>query len=608
MKENPISIYVEDLVKEYARKGQEPLRANDHLNFNVKRGEIFGLLGPNGAGKSSLVHQILGLLVPTSGKICLNGISINEHPDYAKDVVGFLPQTALSMRYIEVDRALIYTGCLRGQSEQEAREQAANLIKELEMEPFAKQFVDNLSGGMLRLTNFAMALMGDPKFLILDEPTNELDPHKRSLVWNLIKRLNEEKGVTCILVTHNVLEAEKVVHRVAVMQDGKIVALGTPGELKERSHGNIRLGFQYRDGVEPDEEKIQHLTTLGTMEEVRDKQYNLHLAPDQVSKAVDLSINELGLDNIENFQLNPPSLEDIYLEIHHTDSDDWKIQAEEARAKAVKLAGGEIERPAEEVKTEVNKKKSWKKGFVDFKFLWLEQLLEARTTWYWNSIFSIFMPLMMLFGFTRLGSGLKDDFSLVYFISGTIIFALAAEGVMILANRIGFMKAEKMMLYYASLPISKVAFICASLLARILIVIPGMIVPLIAGSLIYGVELQLSSLWLILLLPLTALTLSCIGMTLGSLLESVELISVVGNITLFILLLLAPILMPMEALPLPLQYFSYILPPTYAAEAIRFAISGDIGNPLFMVDIIILIAVTVLSFIATVKWLSWRTK
>ena len=312
MTEQRISIQVEHLTRVYP--GKQPVRANDDLNFEVRQGEIFGLLGPNGAGKTTLVYQILGLTLPTSGKIWLEGIDVAKYSKQIKHITGFLPQTGLPMRYVEVERALHFTGRLRGQSEVDAKRQSQQLIDELGIGEYAKRYVHKLSGGILRLTNFAMALMGSPKVVVLDEPTNELDPHKRRLVWDMIARLNRERGMTCVLVTHNVLEAERVIQRVAVMQHGKIVAFGTPGELKLFSGGKVRLDFRLKDGESLNSSEAEQLTALGELNTQRPGDFSVLLASNQAAAATDLIMTQIGMTRLDDFRLSPPSLEDVYLE------------------------------------------------------------------------------------------------------------------------------------------------------------------------------------------------------------------------------------------------------------------------------------------------------
>jgi ABC-2 type transport system permease protein len=294
----------------YTYPGKAATAANSDISFEVQRGEIFGLLGPNGAGKTTLISQILGLIKPHTGGIWLENIDIVQNPDAAKRMVGFLPQTGLPMRYVEVEQALRWTGRLRGQTASAAQAQADALLEQLEMSAYARKYVNRLSGGMLRLVNFAMSLMGESSILILDEPTNELDPQMRRRVWDMIACLNRERGTTCILVTHNVLEAERVIQRVAVMKAGRIVALGTPGELKLRSGGKVRLEFRLKEG---ETLRGDSLGYLGDVEEYGPGAYRLYLASDEAGTATDTIVRQLGLERLEDFRLAPPSLEDVYL-------------------------------------------------------------------------------------------------------------------------------------------------------------------------------------------------------------------------------------------------------------------------------------------------------
>jgi len=241
---------------------------------------------------------------------------------------------------------------------------------------------------------------------------------------------------------------------------------------------------------------------------------------------------------------------------------------------------------------------------IDLKYLWLEQMLEIRTIWYWYFIFSLVLPLAMVFGFTRIGSGLTDNNSLIYIISGSAIFSVANDGLYTMAVRIGSMKKEGMLLYYASLPINKVAFVTAIMLSRLTITLPGMIAPMLFGSLIYKADLNFS-MWILLLLPLTALALSAIGMALGSLINSLEMIQIVVNLLMFILIMAAPVFIPWQSLPLPLKMLGYLLPPSYAADALRRVLSGTIDLS-FYIDIAVLSVMTLVSFVVLNRWLNWR--
>jgi len=243
-------------------------------------------------------------------------IDVVRQPDRVKGLAGFMPQQGVPMRHISVERALHYTGRLRGQSEQAARSQSNQLIDALDLRGSAQREVNTLSGGMQRLVNFAMALMGNPQLLVLDEPTNELDPHHRRVVWDMLGRLSGNQGVTCILVTHNVLEAERVVNRVGVMQDGRLIALGTPGAIKARIGSAVRIEFRLKEGESAlAVDQQDRLLRMGSFEQTRDGGYRLYIEPDCIGMGVEAVLQTVGLDRIDDFRIAPPSLEDAYLAI-----------------------------------------------------------------------------------------------------------------------------------------------------------------------------------------------------------------------------------------------------------------------------------------------------
>ncbi|MEP7288988.1 MAG: ABC transporter permease [Chloroflexota bacterium] len=246
------------------------------------------------------------------------------------------------------------------------------------------------------------------------------------------------------------------------------------------------------------------------------------------------------------------------------------------------------------------------KFLVDLKYLWLEQILEVRTTWYVFLVFSIILPISMVFGFSRMGTGLNDTSSLLYIISGSAIFAVASDGLYTMATRIGSMKKDGTLVYYASLPISKVAFLMAIVFSRLIVTLPGMIAPMLFGHWLYGVDLQLN-VWLLFLLPLNALALSAVGLAIGALIDSMDMILMIVNIIMLVLIMAAPVFMPMQSLPVPLQILAYFLPPTYAADALRQALAGTFGTS-FYFDVAMLIGITLVSFYVMNRWLSWRQK
>jgi ABC-2 type transport system permease protein len=595
------AITVRNLTRSY--RTNQLVLANDDLTFSVARGEVFGVLGANGAGKTTLVSQLLGLVRPTSGSITVEGVDVVADPDGVKRITGFLPQTELAMRELEVRRALHYTGRLRGQGEADAQRQTDALLDELGLGPVAGRYVNQLSGGMMRLVNFGMALMGRPKLLVLDEPTNELDPHNRRLVWDVLARRSAEEGATVVLVTHNVLEAESVVDRVAVLRQGRIVTLGSPGELKHRLGDSVRMELQVRDGGALGATELALLGATGTVVPgARDGRYLVHCAPARMPELVTVVTEGMQTMGIEDFRLSRPSLEDVYLSLDDDPAPSDPVTAAAAPAGVAVLAPAAAPVVAPPVRPALRERLA--RGLTSFKYLWLEQMLEVRSTWWWSLLFGFLMPVAMVFGLTRIGGGLTDQNSLLYIVSGAAVFSVATEGIATLAQRVGVVRTSGMLLYYVSLPISRTAFLAALVFSRLLLILPGLVTPIIAARLMYDADFVLSPMLLV-VLPLTCLALSAVGLAIGTVVQSMDVIVVITNLLIFVLLLAAPVLIPPESLPLPLRLIGYLLPPTYAAEALRYALSGDLGG-MFLVDVAVLLGMTVLGLAATSRWIRWR--
>jgi ABC-2 type transport system permease protein len=634
------AIEVRDLVRAYRGRGGELIKANDGLTFNVPRGQVFGLFGANGAGKTTLVLQMLGLVQPTSGSITVNGIDVVRSPELVKSTVGFLPQRGLSMRLIEARRALHYTGRLRGQSEADARRQTDELIEELGLGPYADRQVERLSGGLMRLVNFGMTLMGRPELIVLDEPTNELDPHNRRLIWEIVQRRAAEDGTTIVLVTHNVLEAEKAVHRVAVMHGGRITAMGTPGELKEQTGAQARLELFVRDGGSLTEAEEARLGRIGLVTPGdRSGSYLVTAPPDRIQPLLEVLVTDVGVTRVDDFRFARPTLEDVYLSLKPEPVDTQEEPAEAtdppAPVKELATVGAPVadpettapaatptvlaqraERPAARTsrtalpapapnrvprRTLTSRLATFG---TSFKYLWFEHMLIVRTSWHVHMVFGIFMPLTMVFGFSRIGSGLTDQSSLLYIASGSGVFSIAALGTTAIAQRIGAIKAEGSMMYYASLPISKVAFVTAFVAARLLLIAPGLLTSLLAVEALYDIKLTLSPA-LLFVYPLTALPLAALGLVIGSLIDKIELISIVTYMLNFLLLLGAPLLIPIESLPVVLRVISYVMPTSYGADAIRHSVTGDIDGK-FALDVAALAVASVASLWIADRALRWR--
>ncbi|HEY5051625.1 MAG TPA: ABC transporter ATP-binding protein, partial [Acidothermaceae bacterium] len=209
-----IAYVVSGLSKVYRAKSGD-VTATDDIALEVRRGEVFGLLGPNGAGKTSLVRQLIGLLRPDAGRIQLFGRDVVAVPRVVPDFVAYLPQDDAALADLTTAGALETTARLRGLSRPGATAARDDVIDELGLGGFADRPIAKLSGGQRRLAGVGAALVGDRPVLVLDEPTTGLDPSARRAVWSALERRRSEQATTVVLVTHNVLEAETVLDRVA---------------------------------------------------------------------------------------------------------------------------------------------------------------------------------------------------------------------------------------------------------------------------------------------------------------------------------------------------------------------------------------------------------
>ena len=206
-------------------------RAVDGLNLRVESGEVFGLLGPNGAGKTTTIGVLTTRVIPTGGQALIGGIDVVAHPTLVKQLIGVVSQQNTLDRQLTPFENLYWHGRLFGVGAKESRQTAEELLERFQLTRFAKASVYALSGGMAQRLMVARAIFHRPAVLFLDEPTAGLDPQGRLALWELLGGLNAE-GQTIMLTTHYMEEADKLCHRVAIMDHGKILALDTPAELK----------------------------------------------------------------------------------------------------------------------------------------------------------------------------------------------------------------------------------------------------------------------------------------------------------------------------------------------------------------------------------------
>ena len=235
-------ILVEDLRKNYGR-----VKALRGLSLEIQRGEIFGLLGPNGAGKTTFIRILTSLTRPTDGRVWINGLDINKYPEKVKREIGLVPQYLNLDQELTAEENLEFYGRLYGMATGERRRRLEELLKFVGLAERASDLVEGYSMGMKRRLLIARALMPSPKVLLMDEPTVGLDPQTRRKLWELITALKNQ-GVTVLLTTHYIEEAERLCDRVGIIDEGRLIALGSPHELKNKV-GLIAVEIMAPDGV-----------------------------------------------------------------------------------------------------------------------------------------------------------------------------------------------------------------------------------------------------------------------------------------------------------------------------------------------------------------------
>ena len=201
------------------------------VSFTVRSQEIFGLLGPNGAGKTTTIRMLSTVLDPDDGDVSIGGHSVAKESDAVRKLIGVCPQELALYPELSATENLVFFGRMAGLSGGEAKERAADILQRVGLADRAKDAVRKYSGGMKRRVNIGIALMSKPQLLFLDEPTVGIDPQSRNHIFDTVLALREE-GMSVLYTTHYMEEADRLCDRIGVMDEGRIIALGTPAELK----------------------------------------------------------------------------------------------------------------------------------------------------------------------------------------------------------------------------------------------------------------------------------------------------------------------------------------------------------------------------------------
>ena len=304
-------IRLDHLVKIF--QGQRKVVAVNDVSFNVRRGEIFGLLGPNGAGKSTLIRILTTLMVPTSGAACLDKFELTKDDEKIRSIIGVCPQNStLDIELTAYDNLEFY-GKLVNVEDDRLDARIWELLKMTGLTDRAYSKVETFSGGMKRKLEIVRAFIHHPLILFLDEPTIGLDPEARREVWGQISLLNEEK-TTIILTTHYMDEAEKLCQRIAFMDQGKLLALDTPENLKRSMPAGelIEIGFDRFD-----DKLIPEITSHDLVISVEVKGDKLLISAKNGSSLLPLLLSDferLGIA-ITAISIRSPSIEDVFLAI-----------------------------------------------------------------------------------------------------------------------------------------------------------------------------------------------------------------------------------------------------------------------------------------------------
>jgi len=298
-----VVLEIDQVIKDYSGG----VRANDDISLHVDPGEVFGLLGPNGAGKTTLVSQVLGLAKPTSGTITIDGIDVVQRPAVARRACSYQPQSGAAIRGLRPLEAIELIGRIRRLGKRDARERAERLLDTFDLTEWSKKTITEVSGGVARLVAFCMAAVAPGRVVILDEPTNDIDPLRRKLLWQEVRAL-ADAGSAVLLVTHNVLEAERCVDRLAIIDHGRVVGQGTPATMKGDFGGALRLEVVL-DPTAPSPDLPAFLTkgVLVGRRLIGD------VVPADLMIAMAWARELQEASMVEEFSIGPATLEDVYV-------------------------------------------------------------------------------------------------------------------------------------------------------------------------------------------------------------------------------------------------------------------------------------------------------
>ncbi|TCK75433.1 ATP-binding cassette domain-containing protein [Acidipila rosea] len=305
-------VEISGLTKIYQDKQQRTVAVNG-IDLNVEAGELFGLLGPNGAGKTTTISIATTRARPTSGSIRISGIDVVAKPAMARRNIGVVPQYNTLDRSLSIFENLYYHCKYFGFSNSEARDRSNSLLDQFHLLERSKAFPSQLSGGLQQRVQIARAIAHRPAVLFLDEPSAGLDPQSRIAMWDAVRGLRAE-GITVVLTTHYMEEADELCDRVAIIDHGKLLALDTPEQLKSRLGAGTIIDLKLRDqlGVHVLLGNLKEIAGEARVEEIADGVRIFAASTDGLLPALVQAAQPFGVRDIT---INEPSLETVFIQL-----------------------------------------------------------------------------------------------------------------------------------------------------------------------------------------------------------------------------------------------------------------------------------------------------
>lgn len=293
---------LDQVTKTYKRGG---VAANQAISLTFRPGELVALIGHNGAGKTTLLSQIIGTVKPTSGDIRYGASSLVDAPGLARRIASMMPQMYAPLTGVTPLQAITSIARLRGMPTVKAKRAALDLIDSLDIGEWKDTGGEKLSGGLRRLTSYAMAVVAPPPVLLVDEPTNDVDPVRRPLIWRHLRRL-ADNGHTVVVVTHNLLEVQRAADRYVLLQNGAVLVDSTPRQLAQQAR-TATLTVSVRPGAETPSTPPAAAHAVD-----EDGQHIFDLEPAQISVAVEWVLHLVTAGIADSYTLAPASLETLY--------------------------------------------------------------------------------------------------------------------------------------------------------------------------------------------------------------------------------------------------------------------------------------------------------